>query len=868
MTAWLAGAASLFAAVLGALAAQPPQQQSIPMQGAGAGLDMLRVPFPAARTGGNYMHNYYLPPGLSSSPWWVDWSPDGRWLAVSMQGSIWKVDPRTGQAFEITYGPAYHSSPDWSPDGKWLIYTAETDLKTLQLEILNVETGAVHALTADEHLYTDPVFSPDGTRVAYVSTAPQGYFNVYIRPIRDGRWAGPPVAVTTDHRYGRNRLYFDDYDLHIAPAWFPDGQELLLVCNRGVALGSGDVYRVPARAGGMEEARIVLSEQSLYRTRPDVSIDGKRFVYSSNSGGSDHYNNLYVQSTDGGHPYRLTFFSHDAFHPRWSPDGEWIAFLSNQGGLPQLALLETYGGAVKSLPIRELRWKRPMGVLAVQVVDDRTGKPTGARIHLKASDGKAYAPVDAYARVNGAGDRVFHTSGQFRVHLPPGVVRLDVIKGFEYQPQSLEVKIEPDLVAHLPVRMTKLTELADLGWYGGSTHVHMNYGGNLHNTLENLLMMSDAEDQDIVNEQIANKDNRILDYHHFVPGGGPHPLSRPDRLLVVGQEYRPPFYGHVFMFGMKEHLISPFLTGYEGTGVESLYPSNTDMLRKARAQGATVGYVHAFLGERDPMEAGLGGGKGYMVDAALGTIDALEWSNAGRGSFIPWYATLNNGFRISAVGGEDSISDLHQTKLVGAVRTYVYTGERGLDMQAWFEGLRAGKSFVTTGPLVFFEVEGRIPGEDVRLPEGGGEVTVWGWVRSITPLREILLVVSGEVVERIPLEGERTSADFTRRLRISASGWIHLRVEGAVEERYPLDADYAQAFTNPVWVQVGGRPVRSRAAAEYGVRWIDRLREMAERWPAWRSEREKTHVFSQFEEARKVYLERAAEADSGDAGSR
>ena len=54
------------------------------------------------------------------------------------------------------------------------------------------------------------------------------------------------------------------------------------------------------------------------------------------------------------------------------------------------------------------------------------------------------------------------------------------------------------------------------------------------------MFMSDAEDQDVVLEQIANKDNRILDYQHFVPGGGTHPLSTEDRVLVVGQEYRPP----------------------------------------------------------------------------------------------------------------------------------------------------------------------------------------------------------------------------------------------------------------------------------------------------------------------------------------
>ena len=43
----------------------------------------------------------------------------------------------------------------------------------------------------------------------------------------------------------------------------------------------------------------------------------------------------------------------------------------------------------------------------------------------------------------------------------------------------------------------------------------MNYGGNMRNTLENLMMMSRAEGQDIVNELVANKDNRILDCDVF-----------------------------------------------------------------------------------------------------------------------------------------------------------------------------------------------------------------------------------------------------------------------------------------------------------------------------------------------------------------
>ena len=693
------------------------------------------------------------------------------------------------------------------------------------------------------------MFSPDGTRLAYVSTAPNGYFNVYIRPIKDGQWAGPAVAVTADHAFGNDRLYFGDYDVHVSPAWMPDGTELLLVSNRNVALGSGNVYRVPARAKGMEDAKVVRAEQTLFRPRPDVSIDGKRFVYASTSGAADQYNNLYVQPTVGGEPYKLTFFEHDAFHPRWSPDGEWIAYISNDGGLPQLALLETYGGAQRTVHITERRFKRPVGTLSVRVVDDATGQVIGARIHLTAADGKQYVPADTYARVSGIGDRIFHTDGTFTVDVPVGTVRMTTVAGFERVVETTAADVRANEVTLVTVRMKRLTDLSAPGWFNGSTHVHMNYAGNLHNTLENLMMMSAAEDQDIVNEQVANKDNRILDYQYFVKGGGPHPLSTPDRVVVVGQEYRPPFYGHVFMFGMRDHLISPFTTGYEGTAIESLYPSNTDMFRKARAQGATVGYVHAFGGENDPLGSGLGGGKGFMVDAALGTTDAVEWSGAGRGAFHPWYAVLNNGFKVTAVGGEDSISSMHQSKLVGAARTYVDTGDQGLTMDAWFAGLRAGRAFVTTGPLVMMQVNGAGPGDEVQLPAGGGDVTLTGWVKSITPLQEALVVFNGEVVERIPFTGDRTSLTLTRTLTVTRSGWYHLRAEGAPADRFPLDADYAQGFTNPVWISVGGAPVRSAAAAAYGVKWIDTLRAMAEAWPGWRSQKEREHVFAQFDEA-------------------
>ena len=69
--------------------------------------------YPHARSGGNYMHNFYFPPAPSSTPWAPEWSPDGKSVAVAMQGSLWRVELTTGVATELVHSDAYLSSPDF-----------------------------------------------------------------------------------------------------------------------------------------------------------------------------------------------------------------------------------------------------------------------------------------------------------------------------------------------------------------------------------------------------------------------------------------------------------------------------------------------------------------------------------------------------------------------------------------------------------------------------------------------------------------------------------------------------------------------------------------------------------------------------------
>jgi hypothetical protein len=186
-------------------------------------------------------------------------------------------------------------------------------------------------------------------------------------------------------------------------------------------------------------------------------------------------------------------------------------------------------------------------------------------------------------------------------------------------------------------------------------------------------------------------------------------------------------------------------------------------------------------------------------------------------------------------------------------------------MDAWFASLRAGHAFVSSGPLVELSVSGRLPGEEVVLPADGGAVDIDVKVRSLTPLDKVLLLFNGTTSEEVPLSSDRKSADFRKSLQVTQSGWYHLRAEGRPADRFPLDVEYAQAFTNPVWVRVGTQPIRNRAAAEYGVRWIDKLQQMASALGLWRSAAERDHVFAIFDGARQVYRRLAAETAPGTA---
>ncbi len=99
------------------------------------------------------------------------------------------------------------------------------------------------------------------------------------------------------------------------------------------------------------------------------------------------------------------------------------------------------------------------------------------------------------------------------------------MRGSEYWPADKTVTVKAGSTTEVQLDMKRMIHMNALGWYSGTDHTHMNYGGNLHNTPENMMSMARAEDLNMIGDKICNKDNRIFDWQYFT--GAPSTSTRP-----------------------------------------------------------------------------------------------------------------------------------------------------------------------------------------------------------------------------------------------------------------------------------------------------------------------------------------------------
>jgi hypothetical protein len=247
------------------------------------------------------------------------------------------------------------------------------------------------------------------------------------------------------------------------------------------------------------------------------------------------------------------------------------------------------------------------------------------------------------------------------------------------------------------------------------------------------------------------------------------------------------------------------------------------------------------------------------VDVALGRVAYLEVLGFSdhRATADVWYRLLNTGFRIPAGAGTDAMANFASLRgPVGLNRVYVRADR--LEYRAWLDGLVAGRTFVTNGPLLAFRLRDVEAGATLPLGAGRHELDASVWMRSIVPVDSIEIVSNGRVVHRITPVAGGTAADARIRLPVTESAWFTLRTWSARATHPTLDI-YPFATTSPIYVTVGGRPVRSPEDARFFVRWIDGLLREAGAHTGWNDDAERRRVLDALRRARAVFMARTAD---------
>ncbi len=191
-----------------------------------------------------------------------------------------------------------------------------------ELQVADADGFNAQTVLASQEPIISPAWSPDGSRIAYVSFDQK-----------------KPIVVVQNLAQGTTRVVANFRGNNSAPAWSPDARSLAVALSKD---GLTQVYRIPANGGAAQR----LTESSGIDTSPSFSPDGQWIAFTSDRGGSPQ---IYRMPAAGGPAQRLTFEGTYNVTPKYSPDGRHIAFVQREGGRYRIATLELATGQVTVL---------------------------------------------------------------------------------------------------------------------------------------------------------------------------------------------------------------------------------------------------------------------------------------------------------------------------------------------------------------------------------------------------------------------------------------------------------------------------------------------------------------------------------------
>lgn len=199
----------------------------------------------------------------------------------------------------------------------------ETNLDN-EIFVMNVDGSNLTRLTNSPGADVNPVWSPDGERIAFIS-----YRDTKERLyIMDSDGSNVRRLTTGDPDYGYEE----------SASWSPDGLEIAFY-------GFPQIYIINSDGSNLRQWRNLGGNSFL--TQPDWSLDGKQIAFATYlKGNSD----IYVGAADGSGSVRpVSQNEANDSSPAWSPDGQWIAFVSDRDGDYEIFIADVNGRNLRQL---------------------------------------------------------------------------------------------------------------------------------------------------------------------------------------------------------------------------------------------------------------------------------------------------------------------------------------------------------------------------------------------------------------------------------------------------------------------------------------------------------------------------------------
>ena len=467
----------------------------------------------------------------------------------------------------------------------------------------------------------------------------------------------------------------------------------------------------------------------------------------------------------------------------------------------------------------------------VTVLDDESGQPVPCRVHFRSPEGIPYQPHGHHDHLNSnlgtwhvdiGGDlrlgqiTYAYIDGRCQGWLPRGEVLVDVARGFEYEPLRTRVHIEPGQ-RELTLRLKRWTNMNAQRWFSGDSHVHFLGAQGAHSEAQ-------GEDLNIVNLLQSQWGHLFTNTEDAL---GLTTTNGGQTLVYCSQENRQHMLGHLTLWGLKEPVMPWCTDGPDeaelGGALEETMAYWADA---CRAQGGTVIIPHLPNPNCEP-----------AVLIATSRADAVEMIQHGSYEHLEYYRYLNCGYRLPLVGGTDK---MYSNVPVGLYRTYANVPEnQEFTYDNWCRAVRAGRTYLSGGPMIHFSVNGARIGDTLQLPRGGGTLEVEATAESIFPLHNLEILQQGRVVATTEDAKGARRLHLKTSLKVDGHTWLAARCgrpgAGALHHHDEWQRGVF-AHTSPIYVAVDGEWwLFDQDAAQYMLTLIDGglayIRQTAHRHP-------------------------------------